>query len=181
MPDSAAKITVTKLDAAKRQLRTALRLWFDDGDPVSIHTLLAAAHEIIHTLYRRKGLRDLLFDSDLIKDEFRSKWAKSMKAAPTFFKHAQHDPDSSIEFNPEINSLFPLFLVAGFHRMGEPLEIEERAFLLWLQVNRPDLIKSGANLGPINAIEYTRNIRKNDFFKSCEFIWRKGDWPNTNS
>jgi hypothetical protein len=65
MPDSAAKITVTKLDAAKRQLRTALRLWFDDGDPVSIHTLLAAAHEIIHTLYRRKGLRDLLFDSDL--------------------------------------------------------------------------------------------------------------------
>src|SRR5207245_10811773 len=36
-----AKITVTKLDAARRQLRTAIRLWFEEGDPVSIHTLAA--------------------------------------------------------------------------------------------------------------------------------------------
>jgi hypothetical protein len=29
---------VSKLDAAKRQLETAIRLYFSDGDPVSIHT-----------------------------------------------------------------------------------------------------------------------------------------------
>ena len=35
-------ITVSKLDAAKRQLETVIRLYFFDGDPVSIHTLTSA-------------------------------------------------------------------------------------------------------------------------------------------
>jgi hypothetical protein len=33
------KVRVTKLDAAKKQLETAIMLYFHDGDPVSIHTL----------------------------------------------------------------------------------------------------------------------------------------------
>jgi hypothetical protein len=37
------KIVVTKLDAARRQLKTAIRHGFEDGDPVAIHTLIAAA------------------------------------------------------------------------------------------------------------------------------------------
>jgi hypothetical protein len=71
MTDFKDGITVTKLDAARRQLRTALRLWFHDGDPVSIHALLAAAHEIIHRLYRNKGLRNLMFDNENIEEEHR--------------------------------------------------------------------------------------------------------------
>lgn len=41
------KIQVTKLDAVRRQLETAVILWFHDGDPVSIHTLTGAAYQII--------------------------------------------------------------------------------------------------------------------------------------
>jgi hypothetical protein len=64
-------ITVSKLDAAHRQLRTAIRLWFMDGDPIAIHTLACAAHDIIHTLFKRKGLKGLIFDSEIIKEEER--------------------------------------------------------------------------------------------------------------
>ena len=32
-------LTIPKLEAAKRQLETAIALFFDHGDPVSIHTL----------------------------------------------------------------------------------------------------------------------------------------------
>jgi hypothetical protein len=35
-----ATIVVTKPDAARRQHRTAIRLWFQEADPVSIHNLL---------------------------------------------------------------------------------------------------------------------------------------------
>jgi hypothetical protein len=31
--------TVTKLECARRQLDTAIELWFGDGDPISIRTL----------------------------------------------------------------------------------------------------------------------------------------------
>ena len=40
-------IVIAKLDAAKRQLQTAIALFFDDGDPISIHTLACAAYDVI--------------------------------------------------------------------------------------------------------------------------------------
>jgi hypothetical protein len=46
MTGADTKIVVTKLDAARRQLRTAIHLWFNDGDPVSIHALAFAAYEL---------------------------------------------------------------------------------------------------------------------------------------
>ncbi len=41
-----AKITITKLDAAKRQLSCAIRMFFANEDPVSVYTLGNAAPEI---------------------------------------------------------------------------------------------------------------------------------------
>jgi hypothetical protein len=41
------KLPVTKLDAARRQLETAITLWFHEADPVSIHALTGAAHNLL--------------------------------------------------------------------------------------------------------------------------------------
>lgn len=51
---------VSKLDAAKRQLGTAIRLYFSDGDPVSIHTLTAAAYNILRDVTKQKGVELML-------------------------------------------------------------------------------------------------------------------------
>ena len=51
----APKITLSKLDAATRQLSTAIELWFDERDAVSVHTLAFAAYEIIHVLSKKKN------------------------------------------------------------------------------------------------------------------------------
>ena len=65
------KIRVTKLDAALRQLNTAITLWFRDGDEVAIHTLAAASHQIVYDIVRKKNGPDLLYDSIIFKDEYR--------------------------------------------------------------------------------------------------------------
>jgi argininosuccinate synthase len=62
-------IIVTKIEAARRQLNTAIELWFNDGDPVSIHTLASSAHQIIHDLNRRNKGPDLFLDTIFIKEE----------------------------------------------------------------------------------------------------------------
>jgi hypothetical protein len=178
------KIKVTKMDAAKRQLRTAIRLWFKDSDPVSIHTLAAAAHEIIHTLYRRKGLNDLIFDSARIKDEFRGEWAKSIKKAPTFFKHAQHDPDGEIEFNAALNHLLMFILCAGLHRMGEPEGLEEMALTRWLLVHEPELfLKQAFDRVPVHVLEQVKGMNKAEYFNVFELAWSNtgGRSPNPPS
>ena len=43
---------VTEIDAARRQLETAVVLYFREEDPVSIHTLACAAYEILLSLNR---------------------------------------------------------------------------------------------------------------------------------
>ena len=97
MDTEAKTITISKLDAARRQLRTAMTLWFGEGDPVSIHTLANAAYEVIHVISkkRNKYRHDLLFDSDLIKDEYRGEFNKLIKKPGNFFKHAKDDFDDT--------------------------------------------------------------------------------------
>jgi hypothetical protein len=110
---SDAKINVTKLDAAKRQLRTAITLWFMEEDPVSVHTLIAAAHELTHSLFRKRGFSGLLYDNKLIKEEYRAELAKRLKGFAAFFKHAQRDPDAEIEFDPTLNEGLLVFVTVG--------------------------------------------------------------------
>jgi hypothetical protein len=43
-------LIVTKWSAATSQLETAIQLWFNEGDPVSIHTLAVAAHDCFNAL-----------------------------------------------------------------------------------------------------------------------------------
>lgn len=50
-----SRIQISKLEAAKRQRDTAIKMWFADGDPVSIHTLAAAAHQIINDVNEKIG------------------------------------------------------------------------------------------------------------------------------
>ena len=174
-----ADLKITKLDAARRQLRTALGLWFADGDPVSIHTLLAAAHEIIHRLYRNKGLVNLVFDTDLIKDEYRGEFARRIKEAPSFFKHANHDADdASILFNPETNDYIAMFLVQALADMGEEFGLEERAYIWWLLIRGPELFQSKAKFLPIEIVQNIKGIDKKQFLHACELLHSQGQLRN---
>jgi hypothetical protein len=155
------------MDVAKRQLRTATLLWFMDEDPVSIHTIISAAHEITHTLFRKKGLRGLLFDMPLPKEEFRAEVAKALKAAANFFKHAQKDLDASIEFNPGMNRVLIITVASGLRRMGEQLDDIQDAFLAWTAIHHPELIGDSLaqDLGTIENLHVLREIDKGQFLQ----------------
>lgn len=87
---------ITKLEAARRQLETALNLYFHESDPVSIHTLAAAAHEVLTFIDhrhnpKRETLRDTLIAG--VVDEYQPILKKRLLEAQNFFKHADRDPD----------------------------------------------------------------------------------------
>jgi hypothetical protein len=174
MNEPSTDLQITKLDAAQRQLRTAVRLWFHDGDPVSIHTLLAAAHEIIHRLYRNKGLVNLIFDSDLIVDEHRGDFARVMKAAPNFFKHANTDSDQILSFNPEVNDVMPMILIQALCDMGEILDFEETAFVHWQLIHEPRLFYSRGSQVPPEVAANLAGVTKQHFLQGCEQLWQQG-------
>ncbi len=166
-------IRVTKLDAAKRQLRTAIKLWFMDDDPVSIHTLVSAAHEVVHTLFKRKGLSGLVFNSELIVEEYRSDFAKRMKAQATFFKHAQRDPEAETDFNPALNNSLLLITVHGLCRMNEPQEAAELTLIAWFCLHKPHFFLDDifADRLPVDVLQSFRCINKKDFFETCQLAF----------
>jgi hypothetical protein len=77
---------VNKIDVAVRQIRVAVRLHFEECDPVALHTLVAATHRMISDLRKHKGGRSVL-DS-------------AVKVAAKFFKHADKDPDGRVNIEP---------------------------------------------------------------------------------
>lgn len=164
-----ATITTTKLDAARRQLRTALQLWFNDGDPIAIHTLVYAAHEIIHRLFRLKGLNDLLFDSILVQEDKRADFNRSLKEHANFIKHANReaDPEASIDFPLHFNDLFLVISVGALNRMGERLEPIERALVAWHSLHQPDFFSTSEfkELMTIESVERLRQVGRGEFLK----------------
>jgi len=167
-PRSYPRLKITKLDAASRQLRTAIELWFEDGDPVSIHTLISAAHEITHKLFKLSGHQGLLFDTHVIKDEFRGEFAKLIKSNANFFKHADKDPYKETGFAPIVNECLIFMTLYGISKIDKKLFWDrEAAFTTWIAIHKPNLIKENIfdKSVSVKAIEEVRAIGKSDFFK----------------
>ena len=94
--------TVNKIEAASRQLDTAIHLFFSGGDSISIHTLATGAENIFadisdHTLghsWRSRVRDDHGLSEQQLRATFRREW--------NFFKHADNDPEGTLEFNDSI-------------------------------------------------------------------------------
>jgi hypothetical protein len=173
------EIKVTKLDAAKRQLRTALQLWFADGDPIAIQTLVAAAHELIHTLFRARGNKGLLFDTPHVPKANRQKWTHTLRKPPNFLKHAQHDLDEVLEFRPVSNNMVLLMCCVGLGRMGEPVELEHSALIYWFVLHQPELFFLKDEVSEISAesIDSLRKVSRAEFLEVFTDNWRQGHRP----
>jgi hypothetical protein len=92
-------LELSKMAAARRQLNTAIWLWFKEADLASIHTLTAAAFRVLAALYfhEKKQQPTPLNEADL-PNELRP-YAKSIRnllaQSETFLKHARLDPDDT--------------------------------------------------------------------------------------
>jgi hypothetical protein len=135
-------IPVTKLDAAKRQIDTAIDLWFRNGDPVSIHTLTAAARRILLDLAEHRKGRLGLFDAELyIVPGKEKEYKKAIRAPETFFKHAEKDPDATFKFNPDGTDYYLIDCCDSFHALtGDSTKLMS-AFVLRCFLFNPSLFK----------------------------------------
>lgn len=161
---------VTKIEAARRQLGAAIELWFRDGDAVSIHTLVYAAHEIIHRAFRRRGFRGLMFDSPVIRDEHREAFNLFLKEDANFFKHAEREQDEAayIDFHEGRNVLFLVVCTHGLQRMGEALTDVESAFIFWIYLQFPEWFPEDVakETIPIERLNKLRSLTKLNFFEA---------------
>ena len=128
-----ANLKFTKHEAARRQLELAVRLYFNDSDPVSTHTLAGAANELLRDLAKHSGQSPLLKDQalEIVRPEHRKAVAAKLQEAQNFFKHADRDPDGVLSFDPGQTELMLLDSCWAYRRLvGERLPVLQ-TFELW--------------------------------------------------
>lgn len=135
---------VTKVDAARRQLSTAIRLFFERRDTVSIHTLVSAAQGIMHDLLEKQGpgKGSFLKSATIVRPEKRAEYFKLITDAQNFFKHADREPaDAVLEFYPEPIAFSILDVVDMLQRYTGHHQADAIVFLLWFGVKHPGVLE----------------------------------------
>ena len=111
------KTTITKQEAARSQLETAIKLYFENRDLISAYTLCSAANGILEGIYENE--REIIIAKQLdrhsepteIQYSWNEEWEMRFKpeyliesfrllnATQNFLKHADKDHDSIHEYD----------------------------------------------------------------------------------
>ena len=85
MSNESAEILITKLGAARRLLRAAIRMHFHHEDELAVHTVAAAAYGILKDLKKQRGLNEAQFarESELLGMLVLAKKLASGQQLPT--------------------------------------------------------------------------------------------------
>jgi hypothetical protein len=120
-------IVLSKLDCARSQLETAIKLFFEDGDPVSIHTLASAAYELLKGINKARDLEPLLLEFEFLRSpensDLKKRALKQIRSFQNFFKHADNDPEERKAMRPRINEHLIQHCVEVFRKFASPSEL----------------------------------------------------------
>lgn len=134
------ELVLTKLDAARTQLHMAVELFFSNADPISVFTLVSAAHGVLRDIASARDIKKSFKDSPLIADSERAAYLKAVHAPQNFFKHANNDPNGRIAFRYKLTPLLILDAAVLWVALGEDLTWQLKVFLMWAQLEFPDLL-----------------------------------------
>lgn len=147
-----------KTAVARRQLGTALSLFLDDDDPVSVHCLACGGAEIADFIAKEAGAKAfsqhaLEVHPDMKIAELvslRNQYWNAMKHARARDGMVRQDVELMTRFNDEHNDHV---LYIGWHDYASAvgcLPIEAQAFQVWYFANYPEKLCEGF---PANGIE----------------------------
>jgi hypothetical protein len=170
-------IKISKTDAAKRQLETAIRLWFFSGEPTSIHTLAAAALQVLHDLGRKGGVSSILRNPPNIRPEYKKRVLESFSRYENFFKHADKDPNALLEFNPEGTEIFMLDAVLTYESLTQEAVPMFSTFKAWIFIQKPELMIEEQREKLVHTLQsvglYPIRIPKSEFFTLFQSVLMK--------
>jgi hypothetical protein len=138
--------SITKIEAARRQLETAISLYFDNGDSLAIHSLAYASFKLLLDICPS-------FDKSNVAQEINKTVAslgwKNFNATPNFLKHADRDPLETLDRHT-IENVEPTVGLACciYRRLEGQLTDPMFRFHLWMQNLYSDAFQIPPNPDP---------------------------------
>jgi hypothetical protein len=134
-------IKTDKVDAARRQLESAIRMFFGNEDPLAVYTVACAAERILRDVAENSSSSNLHQRlKQMIKPGKEKEFWKRSNQSANFLKHADHDPVGTLEIKDE-EIEFTLALVCGYWvSLGHHPSGQIRGFLSWFVAMHPEFI-----------------------------------------
>jgi hypothetical protein len=163
-------LKLSKIDAARRQLESAIWLWFVDADIVSVHTLAAAAHRLLLDLAERRGIAPLLLTTEYFAKHHEKEPKRRLQEAEAFFTDAK-----SAETYAFDEVLVELRLFDAVMAYASLFDRDSRSalmstFVVRFGVQRPDLF--APNIFPLleKNVDDSFNIERLQKLSKLEFL-----------
>ena len=153
---------VTKLEAATRQLRTAVRLFFEEADCLSVHSLAAAVHAVLRDLSAHAGSKSMVKPPG---------YDKRINFAENFLKHANEDPSGKMYIDPlpELTQMLLFDACVMLQGLARDTPFDAKVFWAWYMVtNEQDFADAGPAIRDI--IDDNRHLREMTFVDIREFL-----------
>lgn len=158
-----SSIEISKLDTGRRQLETALELYFRWADPISIHTLAAASRNVLSNLYEHRGAEPTIFLTkilqEVVKPEHHKMLRQKFREPENFFKHADRDPDETFAFQPEVTQFWLLEAIEAYTTLTHEQVPIFKAFRAWWMIHHRELL-SEAPADLLYALENLSDFEK---------------------
>lgn len=138
-PEKYRAFFVTKHSAAQSQLETAIQLWFNEGDPVAIHTLAVAAHDCFNALVKNATGKPSEIET-WIKTKSKG-FQKRILEAQNFFKHGQKDLKATFHHVPIYSEMLMMECVKCYERLNGKRNALMRVFTNRFLFEHPETIE----------------------------------------
>jgi hypothetical protein len=125
---------LSKIEAARRQLDCAIRLYFDNDDLLAVHALSRAAFRVLYDLQPADDEH-----KELITQTIRYLGWSNFNELTNFLKHADRDRDAEADEASEVAIHVGIGFAAMLYRqITATLTPEMKAFHLWMKVMNPE-------------------------------------------
>jgi len=142
--------TVTRFDAVRDQITSAIRMFFIWDDLVSAVTLAGAAERVLSDLQPQDGIfgvdaRSIRSMVNLyIKEEHQRDAAKLYRKDYDFFRHADRNAVQSYELKEKSVAWLIFTALISFEFLRQEKTVETRAFAWWFMATNPQWLKADA-------------------------------------
>jgi len=160
------KIRLTKVNAVENQLETALKLYFQNEDIVSIHTLVSACMVLLKDLLHKRKRIITDFDETLFKKlpkEYQKELRNGLNKQQNFLKHADQDHYQAMEFNPNLTEIFLYTAINDFQKLTNNITPIQLTYRFWFQIQYKD--KFPFSKEKLAELSKYVNLNRSNFFK----------------
>jgi len=153
-----AKINVSKVEAARRQIDVAIRMLFSEEDPVAIHTLAGAAFRILRDLVDKKSDSYMKkITKSMIKPGMEGKFWRQWNRSTNFLKHADKDPEALLENIDEEANEGILFIASLYYQdLRHRLTPEMITLVGWYIAMHPEFLRENA------SVSFTQSVLQSE-------------------